>query len=81
MSVDPSAIIVGVAAAIGGFVHGADLPEPAQGIATQQVQSIVEAAPALGAQIDESIAGLPPPKLRIRLVEPLTLRPLPFRTL
>ncbi|QSE92712.1 C40 family peptidase [Rhodococcus pseudokoreensis] len=60
MSVDPSAIIVGVAAAIGGFVHGADLPEPAQGIATQQVQSIVEAAPALGAQIDESIAGLPP---------------------
>ncbi|MBV6755139.1 C40 family peptidase [Rhodococcus opacus] len=60
MSVDPSAIIVGVAAAIGGIVHGADLPEPAQGIATQQVQSIVEAAPALGAQIDQSIAGLPP---------------------
>ncbi|KAF0960840.1 C40 family peptidase [Rhodococcus sp. T7] len=59
MSVDPSAIIVGVAAALGGIVHTADLPEPAQGIATQQVQSIVDAAPALGAQIDESIAGLP----------------------
>ncbi|WP_043825197.1 NlpC/P60 family protein [Rhodococcus opacus] len=60
MSVDPSAIIVGVAAAIGGIVHGTDLPEPAQGIATQQVQSIVEAAPGLDVQIDQSIANLPP---------------------
>ncbi|WP_370184309.1 NlpC/P60 family protein [Rhodococcus wratislaviensis] len=60
MSVDPSAIIVGVAAAIGGIVHGTDLPEPAHGIATQQVQSIVEAAPGFDAQIDQAIANLPP---------------------
>lgn len=59
MSVDPSTVIVAVAAALGGVVHGSDAPPTLKDFGTQQVQTITDSAPAIGEQINEYIELLP----------------------
>lgn len=66
MSVDPSAIIVGLAAAFGGMAQGADLPEPVQRAVAEQVRIITDDAPGLAGQI-EVYAGQLSPEARTRL--------------
>ena len=59
MSVDPSALIMGVAAAIGGIVQGADMPDAAQDFAMQQIHAVADQAAAVDATIDDYIEVLP----------------------
>ncbi len=60
MSVDPSAIIVAVATALGGAIHGSDAPPALKDYGTQQVQQITDAAPAIGQQVNDAVEQLPP---------------------
>ncbi|KAF0957616.1 C40 family peptidase [Rhodococcus sp. T7] len=60
MSVDPSAIIVAVATALGGAVHGSEAPPALKDYGSQQIQQITEAAPAIGQQFNDAIEMLPP---------------------
>lgn len=46
MSVDPSTIIVAVATALGGAIHGSEAPPALKDYGTQRVQQISDAAPA-----------------------------------
>ncbi|MDV7354828.1 NlpC/P60 family protein [Rhodococcus oxybenzonivorans] len=59
MSVDPSALIMGVAAALGGFVQNADMPYAAEEFAMQQVQVMSDQAATVDASIDDYIELLP----------------------
>ncbi|MDX5961849.1 peptidoglycan DD-metalloendopeptidase family protein [Rhodococcus opacus] len=59
MSVDPSAVIVGLATALGGVIQGADMPPTLKDYGTQQIQSIKTSAPAFGEQLNEYIEFLP----------------------
>ncbi|MFC4605537.1 NlpC/P60 family protein [Rhodococcus kronopolitis] len=59
MPVDPAAVIVAVATALGGLVQGADIPLPVKDHVTQTIQSIEAAAPGASKQLDEAIALLP----------------------
>ncbi|QSE80202.1 C40 family peptidase [Rhodococcus koreensis] len=59
MSVDPSALIMGVAAAIGGIVQGADMPDAAQDFAMQQIYAVADQAKAVDVTIDDYIELLP----------------------
>lgn len=60
MSVDPSAIIVAVATALGGAIHGSEAPPALKDYGTQQVQQITDAAPAIGQQVNDAVEQLPP---------------------
>lgn len=60
MSIDPSAIIVAPATALGGAIHGSEAPPALKDYGTQQVQQITDAAPAIGQQVNEAIEHLPP---------------------
>lgn len=59
MSVDPSALIMGVAAAIGGIVQGADMPDAAEEFAMQQIHAVADQAAAVDVTIDDYIELLP----------------------
>ena len=59
MSVDPSALIMGVTAALGGFVQNADIPGAAKEFAIQQVQVVSDQAATVDATIDDYIEFLP----------------------
>ncbi|KXX60055.1 lytic transglycosylase [Rhodococcus sp. LB1] len=59
MSVDPSALIMGVAAAIGGIVQGADMPDAAEDFAMQQIYAVASQAAAVDVTIDDYIELLP----------------------
>ena len=59
MAVDPSAVVVAVATALGGLVQGADLPAPVKDQATQAIQSFEAGAPAVSQQVDSVIGMLP----------------------
>ena len=59
MSVDPSSLIMGVAAAIGGIVQGADMPDAAEDFAMQQIYAVADQAKAVDVTIDDYIELLP----------------------
>ncbi|MFE3292568.1 NlpC/P60 family protein [Rhodococcus sp. NPDC059234] len=59
MPVDPTAVIVAVATALGGLVQGADLPAPVKDQAAQAIQSVQASSPAAGKQISDVIGQLP----------------------
>ncbi|MFC7448828.1 NlpC/P60 family protein [Rhodococcus daqingensis] len=59
MPVDPSAVIVAIATALGGFVQGADIPLPVKDQAAQAIQSFEASAPAASQQINDIIGMLP----------------------
>jgi hypothetical protein len=59
MPVDPTAVIVAVATALGGFVQGADIPLPVKDQAAQAIQSFEASAPAASQQINDIIGMLP----------------------
>lgn len=59
MAVDPSAVIVAVATALGGLVQGADLPAPVKDQATQAIENFQASAPAANQQVDDVIGMLP----------------------
>ncbi|MFD4181199.1 NlpC/P60 family protein [Rhodococcus sp. NPDC058514] len=59
MPVDPSAVIVAIATALGGLVQGADIPLPVKDQAAQAIQSLESSAPAASQQIDDIIGMLP----------------------
>ncbi|MGW0042472.1 C40 family peptidase [Rhodococcus sp. NPDC003348] len=59
MAVDPSAVIVAVATALGGLVQGADLPAPVKDQAAQAIQSFQATSPAADQQVADVIGMLP----------------------
>ncbi|WP_213576057.1 bifunctional lytic transglycosylase/C40 family peptidase [Rhodococcus sp. USK13] len=61
MTVDPSAIIVGVAAALGSIVQGADMPDATEDFAIQQIQVLSNQAPTVDVTVDDYIQLLPEP--------------------
>ncbi|MFD4467387.1 NlpC/P60 family protein [Rhodococcus sp. NPDC058505] len=61
MPVDPSAVIVAVATALGGLVQGADLPAPVKEQATAAIESFQATSPTASQQVDDVIGLLPAP--------------------
>ncbi|TQF73921.1 lytic transglycosylase [Rhodococcus spelaei] len=59
MPVDPTAVIVAVATALGGLVQGADIPAPVKEQAAQAIQSVQASSPQAGQQISDVIGQLP----------------------
>ncbi|CRK49566.1 NlpC/P60 family protein [Rhodococcus sp. RD6.2] len=59
MAVDPTAVIVAVATALGGLVQGSDLPAPVKEQATQAIQSFEATSPAVSQQVNDVIGLLP----------------------
>lgn len=59
MPVDPAAVIVAVATALGGLVQGADIPLPVKDQVAQVIQSVEAASPAASKQLDDAIEMLP----------------------
>ncbi|GAA4470978.1 hypothetical protein GCM10023094_00800 [Rhodococcus olei] len=59
MAVDPSAVVVAVATALGGLVQGADLPAQVKDQATQAIHSFQATSPAANQQVDSVIGMLP----------------------
>lgn len=59
MAVDPAAVVVAVATALGGLVQGTDLPAPIKEQATQAIQSFEAGSSGANQQVDSVIALLP----------------------